>query len=380
MIMLPVNVARTGEHDLAETTLDHLEGYRQSKPVRIGNGAFKQQQLDVYGELMDAIYIYNRYEAISYDLWNNLRKLLEWLKNHWRDPDEGIWEVRGGPRQFVHSRLMCWVAFDRALRLVRHRGLPAPMVDWMRASAEIYEQIMENGWSEKKQSFVQYYGSEAIDASALLMVFTRFAGPTDPRMLHTIDRIQKELASDSLVYRYNPKEAAFDGLGSIEGTFSPCSFWLAESLARAGRLDEARLMLEKMLTYSNHVGLYAEEIGPTSVLLLVDQAFRSLLNRNRHGEGVSPAWHSQNMARTLRISLHLLTQVVNMRFDQAGISTFIVSPHTAAYDARCQNLSGMRHQQMEQAALGGSHFHFALISKDFMAQRIERNWPNNHHW
>ncbi len=256
-----------GQHDLAETTLDHLEGYRQSKPVRIGNGAFNQQQLDIYGELMDAIYIYNRYEPISYDLWYNLRKLLEWLKNNWRDPDEGIWEVRGGPRHFVHSRMMCWVAFDRALRLVRHRGLPAPMVDWMRASAEIYEQIMENGWSEKKRSFVQYYGSEAIDASALLMVFTRFAGPSDPRILHTIDRIQKELASDSLVYRYNPKEAAFDGLGSIEGTFSPCSFWLAEALARAGRLDEARLMLEKILTYSNHVGLYAEEIGPTGEAL-----------------------------------------------------------------------------------------------------------------
>jgi len=257
----------SGEHDLAETTLDHLEGYRQSKPVRIGNGAFKQQQLDIYGELMDAIYIYNRYEPISYDLWYNLRKLLEWLENHWRDPDEGIWEVRGGPRHFVHSRLMSWVAFDRALRLVRHTGLPAHMIDWMRASAEIYEQIMESGWSEKKRSFVQYYGSEAIDASALLMVFTRFTGPTDPRMLQTIDRIQKELASDSLVYRYNPKEAAFDGLGSIEGTFSPCSFWLAESLARAGRLDEARLMLEKMLTYSNHVGLYAEEIGPTGEAL-----------------------------------------------------------------------------------------------------------------
>jgi GH15 family glucan-1,4-alpha-glucosidase len=252
----------SGEHDLTEYTLDHLEGYRQSRPVRIGNGAYSQKQLDIYGEMMDAIYIYNRYETINYDLWQNLRHLLEWLAEHWQEPDEGIWEVRGGPKRFVHSRLMSWVAFDRALRLTRHRGLPAPMGDWMQKSAEIYEQIMHEGWSEKKKSFVQYYGSEAIDASSLLMVLTNFTGPTDPRMLSTIDRIRKELTSDSLVHRYNPKHAADDGLGSAEGTFSACSFWMAEALARAGREDDARLVLEKMLTYSNHVGLFAEEIGP----------------------------------------------------------------------------------------------------------------------
>lgn len=256
-----------GEHDLQEITLDHLEGYCNSRPVRIGNGAYKQNQLDVYGELMDAIYIYNRYDTISYDLWQNLRHLLEWLGDHWQEPDEGIWEVRGGPKRFVHSRLMSWVAFDRALRLARHRGLPAPMEDWMQKSAQVYEQIMHEGWSDSKQSFVQYYGSDAIDASSLLMVLTNFAGPTDPRILSTIDRIQKELTSDSLVHRYNPKKAAADGLGSVEGTFSACSFWLAESLARAGRMNESRLMLEKMLTYSNHLGLFAEEIGPTGEAL-----------------------------------------------------------------------------------------------------------------
>ncbi len=256
-----------GAHDLTECTLDHLEGYRQSRPVRIGNGAYSQKQLDIYGELLDAIYIFNRYGDISYDLWQNLRRLLEWLNDHWQEPDEGIWEVRGGPKRFVHSRLMCWVAFDRALRLARQRGLPAPMMEWMQTSADIYEQIMYAGWNEKKQSFVQYYGSEAVDASALLMVLTRFAGPTDPRIQSTINRIMHELTSDSLVYRYNPKKAADDGLGSEEGTFSPCSFWLAESLAMAGRLDEARLILEKMLSYSNHVGLYAEEIGPTGQAL-----------------------------------------------------------------------------------------------------------------
>lgn len=256
-----------GKHDLTEITLDHLEGYCRSGPVRIGNEAYKQNQLDIYGELMDAVYIYNRYDAISYDLWTNLRRLLQWLERNWDHPDEGIWEVRGGPKHFTHSRVMCWVAFDRALRLARQRGLPAPMAQWMETSSQIYEQIMEQAWHKKKRSFVQYYGSEAIDASALLMVITKFAGATDERILDTINRIQRELTNDSLVHRYNPTEAADDGLGTFEGTFSPCSFWMAEALARAGRVDEGRLMLEKMLTYCNHVGLYSEEIGPTGEAL-----------------------------------------------------------------------------------------------------------------
>lgn len=256
-----------GEHDLPESILDHLEGYCQSGPVRIGNAASRQLQLDIYGELMDAVYLSNRYAPISYDLWQHLRQLLEWLGKHWQTPDVGIWEARGGPQCYVHSRVMSWVAFDRALRLARHRGLPAPIADWLQTSAQIYEQVMQQGWSEQKQSFVQAYGSDAVDASALLMVLTKFAGPTDPRLLQTVERIQQELASDALVFRYNPTKAADDGIGSIEGTFSATSFWLAESLARAGRLNEARLMLEKMLTYSNHVGLYAEELGPTGEAL-----------------------------------------------------------------------------------------------------------------
>ncbi|HLI07393.1 MAG TPA: glycoside hydrolase family 15 protein [Ktedonobacteraceae bacterium] len=256
-----------GEHELTEYTLPNLSGYRNSRPVRVGNAAYKQLQLDIYGELMDAVYIYNRYDTISYDLWQNLRRLLSWLNVHWQEPDEGIWEVRGGPRHFVHSRLMSWVAFDRALRLARHRGLPAPMSEWMETSAQIYEQIMDKGWDPKVRSFVQYYGTTAVDASSLLMVLTNFAGATDPRIVSTLDRIQRELTTDSLVHRYNPQKAANDGLGSVEGTFSACSFWFAEALARAGRLDEARLMLEKMLTYSNHVGLYAEEIGLTGEAL-----------------------------------------------------------------------------------------------------------------
>jgi pentatricopeptide repeat protein len=158
--------------------------------------------------------------------------------------------------------LMSWVAFDRALRIARHCGLPAPVQTWTQTSTTIYEEIIEKGWNAKKKSFIQYYGSDAVDASALLMVITKFAGGTDPLIVQTIDCIQRELSTDSLVRRYDSKHAADDGLGNLEGTFSPCSFWMAEALAQAGRLDDACLMLKKMLTYGHHVGLYAEEIGP----------------------------------------------------------------------------------------------------------------------
>lgn len=256
-----------GEHKLTEITLEHLEGYRQSHPVRLGNGAYTQKQLDIYGEMLDAIHIYNRYEAITYDLWQNVNRLLKWLEHHWQDKDEGIWEVRGGPKPFVHSRMMSWVTFDRAIRITRDRGWPAPTGTWADIRSQIYQQIMEQGWSAEKRSFVQYYGSDAVDASSLLMMITDFTGSKEPRMLSTIARIQKELASGSLVLRYNPKFAANDGLGSQEGTFGACSFWLVENLARAGHLDEARLLLEKLLSYSNHLGLYAEEISPTGEAL-----------------------------------------------------------------------------------------------------------------
>lgn len=257
----------TGEHELTEHTLDHLEGYRQSRPVRVGNGAYTQKQLDIYGEFLDAVAIYNQHDAISYDLWQNLHSLLTWLGQHWQDSDEGIWEVRGGPKDFLHSRLMSWVAFDRALRVTHQRGWPAPIDDWTNLRSQIYQQIMTKGWSTKEQSFVQYYGSDTVDASSLLMMLTNFTGSREPRMIATIERIEQELASGALVRRYNPKKAADDGFGSQEGTFGACSFWLAESLARTGKLDKARLMLEKLLSYSNHVGLYAEEISPTGAAL-----------------------------------------------------------------------------------------------------------------
>ena len=255
-----------GEQKLEEISLDHLEGYRQSHPVRIGNGAYTQKQLDIYGEMMDAIHIFNRHEAISYDLWLNVRRLLDWLTDHWQDPDEGIWEVRGGPKHFLHSRLMSWVAFDRAIRITRDRGWPAPTEKWVEIRSQIYEQIMNEAWNEKEQSFVQYYGSDAVDASALLLMITGFTGTREPRMLSTMERIQQKLSTGALVRRYT-QGAANDGLKGHEGTFTACSFWLVEDLARAGRLDEARLRLEKLLSYSNHVGLYAEELSPSGEAL-----------------------------------------------------------------------------------------------------------------
>jgi Glucoamylase and related glycosyl hydrolases len=251
-----------GESNLKEYTLDHLEGYMGSGPVRVGNGAYTQKQLDIYGDMIDSVYIFNKHQDISYDLWKHLCQLLQWLEGHWDEPDEGIWEVRGGAKPFVHSRVMSWVAFDRAIRIARHRGLPAPLDEWTRTSSTIYDQIMQKGWNEQMRTFVQSYGSDVVDASSLLMVLTRFCGPTDPQINSTINRIQSDLTSDSHVFRYDPQHAAADGLGSTEGSFNPCSFWLAEALTRAGRLTEARLILEKMLSYANHVGLYAEEIGP----------------------------------------------------------------------------------------------------------------------
>ncbi|MBD0254006.1 MAG: glycoside hydrolase family 15 protein, partial [Rubrobacter sp.] len=251
-----------GRIDITESELTHLSGYRNSAPVRLGNGAQTQRQLDLYGAVLDAAYLYNKYGApLDYDLWQNLRKILNWLSDNWRDPDEGIWEVRGGRRQFVSSKLLCWVALERAIRIARQRGLPAGDGRWRAERDAIYEEIMEMGWNEKRNSFVQYYGSDALDASLLMMPLVKFVGPTDPRWVATLDRIQHELAYDTLVDRYQTERAAPDGLEGGEGSFSLCSFWLVECLTQAGRLDEARLALEKMFSYSNHLGLYAEEIG-----------------------------------------------------------------------------------------------------------------------
>jgi len=251
-----------GEHTLSEEIVETLEGYQGIGPVRIGNAAFKQLQLDIYGELMDSVYLFNKYGTpISYDLWANLRRLLNWVCDNWRQPDEGIWEVRGGPQHFVFSKLMCWVALDRGLRLADKRSFPADRQRWLAVRDEIYEEIMARGWNPARQAFVQAYDSQALDASVLLMPLVFFLSPTDPRMLSTLRSIQRDLVSDSLVHRYDPRLSP-DGLEGQEGTFSICTFWLVEALTRAGRLEKARLIFEKMLGYANHLGLYAEQIGP----------------------------------------------------------------------------------------------------------------------
>ena len=271
-----------GEQDLEEFTLDHLEGYRQSGPVRIGNGAAKQLQLDIYGELMDAVYLYNKYgQPISYDLWMQLSQLINWVCDNWQRPDDGVWESRGGAQHFVYSKFMCWVAIDRGLRLADKRSFPADRAKWYRVRDEIYREVMEKGYSHEQKAFVQRYGANDLDASNLLMPLVFFMGPNDPRMLGTLDAICRDpksggLLSDSLVYRYNVAghgdsgeagQCGFDdGLAGGEGTFNMCTFWLVEALTRAGRHDrgrltQARLIFEKMLGYGNHVGLYAEETG-----------------------------------------------------------------------------------------------------------------------
>jgi GH15 family glucan-1,4-alpha-glucosidase len=250
-----------GRHRLEETTLDHLSGYLDSRPVRIGNDAHRQLQLDIYGGLIDGVYLYNKHVApISYDLWTNVVRLLDWLGRHWDKPDRSLWEIRDQPRQYVSSKVMCWVATERAMRIARARGLPAPYEAWRQTRDAIYTAVMDHGWSEKRRSFVQHYGSEHLDAGLLLMPMVKFMGPNDPRWLATLERIQEELVTDSLVRRYDPRVVS-DGLEGEEGTFSACSFWLADCMTQTGRLEEARMMFEKMLTYANHVGLYAEEIG-----------------------------------------------------------------------------------------------------------------------
>ena len=251
-----------GRKEIGETTLDHLSGYRNSGPVRLGNAAHEQLQLDLYGAVMDAAYLYNKHGApLDYDVWKNLRRVLDWLSENWRLPDEGMWEVRGGRQQFVSSKVMCWVALERAGRIARQRGLPAGEGHWKSERDAVYEEIMAKGWNPERNSFVQSYGSDALDASLMLMPLMKFVGPTDPRWLATLERIQEELTYDTLVDRYKVEEAASDGLKGSEGSFSICSFWLVECLTQAGRLDDARLALEKMFSYANHLGLYAEEIG-----------------------------------------------------------------------------------------------------------------------
>jgi GH15 family glucan-1,4-alpha-glucosidase len=251
-----------GRQELNEIILDSLSGYKNSRPVRIGNGAYNQLQLDIYGELMDAVYLSNKYgDSISHDGWHNLQRLLEWLSQNWQRPDEGIWEVRGGRREFLHSRVMCWVAFDRAIRLAGKRSLAGPTDKWQQIRDTIYEETFTNFWSDDLKAFVQYKGSNTLDASVLLMPLMRFISPTDPRWLSTLEAIEKNLTQDALVYRYDNISSPVDGLSGAEGGFTACSFWFIECLARSHQTEKARLLFDKMLGYANHLGLYSEQLG-----------------------------------------------------------------------------------------------------------------------
>jgi GH15 family glucan-1,4-alpha-glucosidase len=252
-----------GSSDLTEETLDHFEGWRGSRPVRIGNGAADQLQLDIYGEMLDAVRLGDvNGIQLYHESWQKVSGLVDWLCDNWDQPDEGIWETRGGRKDFTYGRVQSWVAFDRAIRIAGHRGYPANLPRWTLARDAVYKQIMARGWNSKVGAFTQHYDTEVLDSSLLLMPLQGFIAPQDPMWLSALNAMDRELVSDSLVYRYNPS-ASPDGLAGDEGTFSLCTFWYVEALARAGRLDDASLIFEKMHTYANHLGLYSEEISST---------------------------------------------------------------------------------------------------------------------
>ena len=251
-----------GRRKLEESVLDRLSWYENSRPVRIGNAAYDQLQLDIYGEMMDSIYLANKYgDPISHGAWMGVQRILEWLANNWQRPDAGIWEVRGEPKEFLHSRVMCWVAFDRALRLADKRSLSGPLDLWRRTRDEIRNDVFTNFWSDRLHSFVQAKGTENLDASALLMPMMRFISAVDPMWLSTMRAIEAGLVEDTLVHRYEAESTHVDGLPGGEGSFTTCSFWYVECLARAGHLEKAQLVFEKLLGYANHLGLYSEELG-----------------------------------------------------------------------------------------------------------------------
>jgi GH15 family glucan-1,4-alpha-glucosidase len=287
-----------GSSDLEEEILDHLEGYAGSKPVRIGNGAADQLQLDIYGELLDSVWLADQHGLrVGHPGWVKLAQLADWVAAHWDQPDEGIWETRGGRQNFTYGRLMCWVALDRMVRLAQEHGRPADLARWIDQRDQIYRQLIERGWNPERRAFTQHDQTQVLDASLLMMPLVGFVVPGDPMWLSTLEAMDGELVSDSLVYRYDPA-ASPDGLLGHEGTFSICTFWYVDALARSGRLEQARLAFEKMFTYANHLGLYAEEIGQTGEQLgNFPQAFThlSLINaainldyQLDHGPGRDP--------------------------------------------------------------------------------------------
>ncbi len=261
----PLRVLYTidGEVPESESELDGLRGYRDSQPVRVGNAAVEQLQLDIYGELIDSVYLYNKYgTGLSHDGWSDLTGVLYWVMDNWDRDDAGMWEIRDQPKAHTTSRLMCWVAIERMMRIARRRGLPGDLGHWAKVRDDIYHRIMQQSWDAEVGAFMQHEGADTVDAGVLLMPLLKFVAPDDPRFVSTVQVVEDRLVADSLVFRYDVQETS-DGLDGSEGTFSMCSFWYVEALTRLGRLDDARLALEKMFTYANHVGLYAEQIGLT---------------------------------------------------------------------------------------------------------------------
>ncbi|KAF1836334.1 hypothetical protein BDW02DRAFT_637937 [Decorospora gaudefroyi] len=301
---LPIMFTIMGETDIPEIELGHMEGYRASRPVRIGNGAAFHTQLDIYGELMDGIYLVNRFgRPISYDQWLSVRDIADYVCTVWKESDMSIWEVRGVKQNFVYSKIMLWVALDRALRLADKRSLPCPnRAKWLRVRDEIYEEVMEKGYNSELECFIQSYeANDVLDSAVLIAPLVFFISPTDPRFTKTLDRILKPpekggLTSTGLVYRYN-HAVSDDGVGGQEGAFSMCTFWLVEALTRAGAYDEKHLIeavtiFENMLSFGNHLHMYSEEIARSgeqlgntpqafSHLALISAAFN--LNKTLNG-------------------------------------------------------------------------------------------------
>lgn len=254
-----------GERRLNESEINWLPGYENSKPVRVGNAASNQFQLDVYGEVMAAMYIAHQagIETSETD-WRMQVGLMDFLESKWEEPDEGIWEVRGGPQQFTHSKMMAWLAFDRAVKLVEQCGCAAAehLERWREIRDKIHRQVCELGYNAKKKAFTQFYGSDQLDASLLMMPLAGFLPPSDERVISTVEAIQRELRQDGLIHRYRTERDNVDGLPGSEGVFLPCSFWLADCLCLMGRMSEAKELFERLLELRNDVGLLSEEYDP----------------------------------------------------------------------------------------------------------------------
>ncbi|WP_235919420.1 glycoside hydrolase family 15 protein [Aureimonas psammosilenae] len=253
-----------GRKELTETTLDHLSGFKGSQPVRIGNAAYTQTQMDIYGELMDALYISSKARGKPpYHVWEKIEGLMDWLAENWRQPDMGIWESRGEPREYLSSRLMCWVALDRGQRMAAMESLSGDIVRWRTERDKIQKSLLNEFWNEEVGAFTQYKGARGLDAVVLLMPLVRFINPRDPKWISTLKVVRRELVHDCLVQRYKNLDENSDGLSGQEGAFTTCSFWYVEALARSGFVSEARFMFEKLHAYANHLGLYSEELSTT---------------------------------------------------------------------------------------------------------------------